>query len=99
LLFRRSLVEEGWLQHNCVATQADRAARGTVAVYRVLAPERRTLSLVQRRGVWSIEQLKAARNREVEPATRRAVAEWLRENRPCRAAPASSRAGQTNQFG
>lgn len=99
LLFRRLLIGEGRQQHNCVATLADRAARGTVAVYRVLAPERCTLSLVQRRGVRGIQQLKAACNREAEPATRRAVAEWLRGNRPRRAAPANPGAGRTNQSG
>ena len=81
LTTRLMLADEGCYQHNCVATYGKRAAAGRVAVYRVLAPERCTLSLVKRRGVWVIEQIKAACNKEVRTDTRAAIQAWLESAR------------------
>ena len=77
-----SLQEEGRCQRNCVATLWPAVAVGQLSVYRLLEPERGTLSL--RRGArgWRLEQLKAARNRRVRPATRAAVRAWLNDLQP-----------------
>lgn len=79
LLTAADLREEGRQQENCVASYARRAARGTVALYRVLHPQRCTLSLVRRRGQWVVDQLKARGNAPAWPHTRDAVAAWLAE--------------------
>lgn len=72
------LREEGSKQHNCVASYADRVAEGKIYMYRVIHPERATLSIVRGPGGdWEIDQLKAACNRSVQLKTRRAVRDWL----------------------
>ncbi len=77
LLTAIDLVVEGRQQHNCVASYEQLARRGAVALYRVMAPERATLSLVRDRGVWKISELKGPCNRHVSPKTREAVRQWL----------------------
>lgn len=81
LTTRQEFVEEGEAQHNCVASYFGSVALGYRAVYRVLEPERATLSLVRRRGAWRIEQLKGPYNARVRPETRRAVSLWLAEQK------------------
>jgi hypothetical protein len=72
------LLDEGDAQDNCVATYAKRVEDGEVFIYRILFPERATLSVVRgENGTWERGELKAARNASVSPATRRAVEEWL----------------------
>jgi hypothetical protein len=74
----RALVEEGRRQHNCVAGYAPRVAEGDTFIYRVLRPQRATLSLVRwPGGGWQIGELFLAGNHPVGAATRRAVADWL----------------------
>ncbi len=75
------LIDEGKRQHNCVAELAPAVARGRWAVYRVLSPERCTLSLELREGRWVIDRLKAARNRAPSSKTLGAVSRWLLTNR------------------
>lgn len=78
---RRMLIEEGRLQHNCVADYEDKIVRGELSIYRVLSPQRCTLSLCRgsgrRRGRWVISELKAACNGRVSGATRQSVLAWL----------------------
>jgi hypothetical protein len=62
-----------------VASYAARVRRGRVAIYRVLAPERCTLSLARHRGVWAIDQLERACNRPPSASTVAAVTEWLEQ--------------------
>jgi hypothetical protein len=72
------LEEEGETQHNCVESYVDRVKRGEGYIYRILAPERATLSIV--RGPdhgWQIQQLLLACNQPVGLATSRAVQTWL----------------------
>ena len=76
-----ALREEGRSQHNCVGSYGRSIAAGRVAVYRVLEPERATLSLRLGRRGWCLEQIKAARNRPVSAATRHAVCAWLDEEK------------------
>jgi hypothetical protein len=78
----RALVEEGRRQHNCVAGYAPRVAEGDTFIYRVLRPQRATLSLVRwPGGGWQIGELFLAGNYPVGAATRRAVADWLASHR------------------
>jgi len=78
----RALVEEGRRQHNCVAGYAERVAGGDTYIYRVLAPQRATLSLVRwPGGSWQIGELLRAGNCPVSAETRRVVTEWLEAGR------------------
>ena len=78
----QALVEEGRKQHNCVAGYAERVAGGDTYIYRVLAPQRATLSLVRwSGGGWQIGELLRAGNSPVSAATRRSVREWLENSR------------------
>lgn len=77
-----ALVEEGRRQHNCVAGYAERVAGGDTYIYRVLAPQRATLSLVRwPGGCWQIGELLRAGNHPVSAITRRAVQTWLETHR------------------
>jgi len=78
---REMLDDEGQQQRNCLATYWKRAKAGRVAVYRVLEPERCTLSLVKRQGRWVIGELEAANNERARPETRAAVLAWLKSER------------------
>lgn len=77
-----SLVEEGREQCNCVATYAPQVSEHTIYIYRVLAPQRATLSLVKNAaGHWELDQLKLKHNRPASSATRAAVEAWLLPHR------------------
>jgi hypothetical protein len=72
------LIDEARKQRNCVMQHAGNIARGGVYIYRVLQPERATLSIVpNQNGQWQIGQLLCARNEPVSEATQQAVGEWL----------------------
>jgi len=69
---------EGLAQHNCVGGYAPRVHKDELYIYRILKPERATLSIHKKAdGNWSIDQLLLACNRSVLPATRKRVQEWL----------------------
>jgi len=73
------LTAEGRTQRNCVASYAKWVESGTGYIYRVLHPERATLSIVPGPcGDWEIQQLKLARNEPVAALTERFVSDWLR---------------------
>lgn len=72
------LVAEGREQRNCVASYIDRVAMARqVYIYRVLAPERCTLSLVRRGGRWTLAELRRHGNQAPSVTTFEAVARWL----------------------
>jgi hypothetical protein len=74
------LVEEGEGQSNCVASYAKRVEGGGIFIYRVLFPERATLSIVRgENGIWERSELKAAGNDDVTPATEHMVEDWLEQ--------------------
>ena len=74
----RQLREEGSAQHHCVGSYADRVKQGQCYIYRILSPERATLSLARGAdGGWEIAQLYRACNQPVGMATRQAVEAWL----------------------
>lgn len=76
----RELVDEGKAQENCVTTYADRIFEKDIFVYRVLAPERATLSIRKNKGYWKIDQLYCANNESVANETRKVITKWLKEN-------------------
>ena len=72
------LLEEAREQRNCVGGYASRVAGGKVFIYRVLRPERATLSLhLGTDGEWELGQLLRACNQKVAPATAIADQRWL----------------------
>ncbi|MFY9973498.1 MAG: PcfJ domain-containing protein [Chromatiaceae bacterium] len=73
----RALVEEGRQQNNCVAGYAERVASGDTFIYRVLRPQRATLSIERMSGRWQVGELLCAHNQPVSAATRRCVEQWL----------------------
>lgn len=78
ILTATALVEEGKAQNNCVATYAERVRRRTTFIYRVLRPERATLSIVKGEdGDWGIDELECRGNTKVTATTRIAVESWL----------------------
>jgi hypothetical protein len=74
-----ALQEEGRTMRHCIASYDRRVRRQGVFVYRVLRPERATLSIRWdwARGGWTIDQLRGPGNRPVQSATERAVLHWL----------------------
>lgn len=73
-----ALIAEGERQDNCVATYASRVQARQTYIYRVLGPERATLSIVPGPGrSWRRGELLAAGNREVDAETKSAVDRWL----------------------
>lgn len=74
------LAREGREQNNCVATYAERIQSRHTFIYRVLKPERATLSIVRRAdGDWAISELKRRSNAPVQPVTRQCVESWLED--------------------
>lgn len=72
------LVKEGRAQKNCVGAYASKVRRGNLYVYRILEPERATLSIArQRNGSWVIGEIKAKDNCEVQESTIQHVKKWL----------------------
>jgi hypothetical protein len=72
------LIKEGKAQKNCVGAYADRVRRGGLYVYRVLAPERATLSIAQQWDrSWVIDEIKAKDNSDVQESTIQHVKKWL----------------------
>jgi hypothetical protein len=69
---------EGMAQHNCVGSYDKRIRKGETFIYKVLYPERATLSIVRGPdGCWHREELKKMRNRPVRQSTKTFVDNWL----------------------
>ena len=82
ILDANGLIEEGKQQSNCVRCYANRVRAGQTFIYRVLAPERATLSIVLGHGgQWVIEELKLRSNQACSHLNKKHVTDWL-ENRP-----------------
>lgn len=74
------MIEEGELMAHCVGSLRGWAVHGGFAFYRVLAPERATLSIGRQDEGWEIVELRLARNQEPAAATWQAVRAWLRDS-------------------
>ena len=77
------LVDEGEEQGNCVASYATRVSEGHTFIYRVLYPERATLSIVIKTpfGGWEIGELETRFNTDASPETEDYVQAWLDRHR------------------
>ena len=73
------LCDEGFQQHNCVASYAWRVKEGRSFIYRVLQPERCTLELALCNGRWEVVQLRTACNGAPSQETIDAVNRWFSE--------------------
>lgn len=73
------LIEEGRLQNNCVNSCAQEVAKGYTYIYRVLAPERATASIIPTIDGWQLGQIAAQNNSLVSADTHDAVEKWLLE--------------------
>jgi hypothetical protein len=73
------LVDEGEEQGNCVASYAAQVAAGHTFIYRVLHPERATLSIVLKTpfGGWEIGELETKFNTDASEETEAYVQAWL----------------------
>ena len=78
-----SLVDEGEEQGNCVASYAPKVREGNTFIYRVLYPQRATLSIVRRSPLadWEIGELESRFNTDVSAETEEYVAGWLERHR------------------
>jgi len=78
-----SLVDEGEEQGNCVASYASRVREGHTFIYRVLEPERATLSIVRKSlgGEWEIGELETRFNTPASDETEALVQAWLERHR------------------
>ena len=77
------LFNEGEAQGNCVASYANRVHSGSTFIYRVLHPQRATLSVVRGNGfdIWEIGELEARFNTDVTDETEDFVQAWLDRHR------------------
>ncbi|MBI4027129.1 MAG: hypothetical protein HY360_19240, partial [Verrucomicrobia bacterium] len=71
------LAREGREQAHCVFALVGEVRARQRAIYKVLEPERATLSLTPTPGGWRLDEIVGPRNRPVSPATRQAVQRWL----------------------
>jgi len=72
------LQKESRLQGNCVKGYSHQVINRQCYIYRVMTPERATLSIVSgSSGSWCISELKLAGNKKASQATRECVNEWL----------------------
>lgn len=71
------LYAEGHAMRHCVGCYAIQVRLGSHYVYRVLQPERATLSLQRIEGRWCLDELRGYGNRPVNRETLNAVKKWL----------------------
>ena len=71
------LCEEAREQRNCVASLAWNITDGKIFIYRMISPERATVSLRQKNGVWTLDEVAAAGNQPVSTKALAAITDWL----------------------
>jgi hypothetical protein len=76
------VILEGERMHHCVGGYVRHALKGRVALYRVLRPQRATLSLVWRRRRWRIDEFRLAVNATPSWESYASVEQWIRVNTP-----------------
>lgn len=75
-----ALGNEGDIMHHCIGSYGARIASGELAVYQVLAPERATVAIGRKQGVWRIIEMRLACNKVPAKQTFSAVKKWLHES-------------------
>lgn len=75
------LLAEGKEMRNCVASYIHKIKNGEIYIYKVLSPERATMSISQRfDGSWYYVELKLKRNKAVSWKTQTEVNAWLKSH-------------------
>lgn len=78
LTTRAELQAEGRSQSNCVGSYFPSVQRGSCYIYKVLWPQRCTLSIKKNtKGRWKRNELKTARNRGTSATTKKIVDAWI----------------------
>lgn len=77
LLSKAALALEGREQNHCAGSYWPDVLRGTLYVYKVLAPERATASLAWNGYQWCLKEVRGKSNAQVSPATMNAIRAWL----------------------
>ncbi|UXD88621.1 PcfJ domain-containing protein [Thalassolituus hydrocarboniclasticus] len=72
-----SLVYEGVEMGHCIATYVDKARSGKSIIFSVYYPERATLEITNRNGIFNIIEIKKERNKNVSEETVNYIREWL----------------------
>ncbi len=75
----KSLCYEGMVMHNCVASYFADVTSGQYYIYKVLKPQRCTLSLVKQGKKWHLGELNAKNNLEPSIEAKWAARQWLKE--------------------
>ena len=74
----KDLLSEGFQQQNCAARLIDDVAlRNQIYIYRVVEPERCTVSLRKNNEGWQIDELEKAGNQPVSEYTEKVIKLWL----------------------
>jgi len=68
---------EGYLQNNCLFSRMPELCAGKTFAYKVLAPERTTLTIQKSKGKWQIDALETAHNKPASVQTREFIQTWL----------------------
>ncbi len=77
ILNSRELQEEGRTQNNCVSSYAEDVMLCLAYIYRVLEPERATVSIVPSDDGWELGEIAGAHNSPVSDETIAQVEKWL----------------------
>ena len=78
LVTPKQVIEEAIAQHNCVVSYIRNIAAGKSYLYKVIEPERATLSIHKQSTTWTIGQLLVGYNQEPDYATCKAVFAWFK---------------------
>jgi hypothetical protein len=73
----KELLEEGEAMHHCVGDQYESAFNGECYYYKILEPERATLSLVFEDQLIAVAEIATAGNQEVSEKTQKLVEDWI----------------------
>lgn len=82
---QQALAEESAHMEHCIGTNGSYARQiedGRLFAYRILAPQRLSLTIRLRAGRWHIDELKGLRNCAPLPHARQAVEAWLSQPQP-----------------
>jgi hypothetical protein len=83
LVTEEDLIQEGRDQQHCAGlVYPDLYMTGNYYAYRVLHPERATVSILKCFSGWKVYELYGAKNSAVQPATRQMVTAWLEAAQP-----------------
>jgi hypothetical protein len=77
----RELFKEGKKQRHCVFSYRDSINKGTYYVYQIMEPERATLGIKRKNGIWEIDQVKLHRNQRPTDETLEAINNWLNKEK------------------